>query len=320
MYLVETIGVGALVALLVTMMTPAVLDTINDARLAALAMSINNLQTATVGYFREHGKFGLVNGAPVTWSNNAYDYWDRQVLIPEQLVERMVSSALATDCYVRLVRANQNEHGDVITYGDLGHLGHILCNNAIYDLTQEYSAHRRNGGDGLFYACARPSAGPARSGAGGSGGPSFPWLARASGLEWHGSGAFLGRLAPRAGFLARAYARLLAAVTGSGLGPLQGCYAADFPAPPPGIGTGPGGSGPSGAHSTRPAANNDAADGSIVAEMVLEGMSLNDAYRLSLLLDGRMQSNWAYWDSVGRVKYDFVRARTGTVFIYLAHK
>jgi len=38
-----------------------------------------------------------------------------------------------------------------------------------------------------------------------------------------------------------------------------------------------------------------------------------------MAIDGKRQSNWAYWDSVGRVKYDFVSSPTGVVYIYLAH-
>jgi hypothetical protein len=68
----------------------------------------------------------------------------------------------------------------------------------------------------------------------------------------------------------------------------------------------------------------DSSHPTIVAEVVLQGVKVQDAYRLSLAIDGRGQSNWAFWDSLGRVKYDMYDSYGGTavgvVFIYLAHK
>ena len=61
-----------------------------------------------------------------------------------------------------------------------------------------------------------------------------------------------------------------------------------------------------------------------MAEVVIEGISVADAYRLSLAIDGRPQSNWAFFDSLGRVKYDMYNGgggtKAGVVMIYLAHK
>lgn len=61
-----------------------------------------------------------------------------------------------------------------------------------------------------------------------------------------------------------------------------------------------------------------------VVEVILQGVSVENAYRLSRAIDGVRQSNWAYFDSLGRVKYDMYDSKGGTkigvVFIYLAHK
>ena len=69
-------------------------------------------------------------------------------------------------------------------------------------------------------------------------------------------------------------------------------------------------------------ASQDPSNPTIVAELVLEGVKVGDAYRLSVSIDGFRQSMWAYWDVLGRVKYDMYNVgnqtlQQGDVFIYL---
>ena len=69
-------------------------------------------------------------------------------------------------------------------------------------------------------------------------------------------------------------------------------------------------------------ASQDPNNPTIVAELVLEGVKVGDAYRLSVSIDGFRQSMWAYWDVLGRVKYDMYNVgnqtlQQGDVFIYL---
>ena len=69
-------------------------------------------------------------------------------------------------------------------------------------------------------------------------------------------------------------------------------------------------------------ASQDPSNPTIVAELVLEGVKVGDAYRLSVSIDGIRQSMWAYWDVLGRVKYDMYNVgnqtqQKGDVFIYL---
>ena len=304
--LIETLGAIAVLAIFASLMVPVVSDLINSARITAIVMSANAMQEASLTYFQQYGKFGLLNGEAITWTNDAHEYWDRSVLCREQLLEKTLYTRLASASYVRLAKANTSATADVISSDNIGHLGSLLCNNAVYDLTQEYSSSRRNGHDGLYYARAGSREG-ARAG----------FLARpalaGAGFNPNSVRFFI----PRAIHACLPALSWLSRSLGNGLSPLRSCYPAPFSPPPPGVGGGTGSDNP--AHSTRPPANNDAHDGSVVVELILENMSLYDAYRLSLIIDGRAQSNWAYWDSVGRVKYDFISSKTGPVYIYLAH-
>ena len=326
--IVELLGTVCIVSLLACMLAPAIMNMLHYARLTATIQNVQNMRGAATQYFKSYGKFGMKAGASITWTNRAHDYWDREVLAKEQFIERMLSSRIATDAYLRLVQVTNDPQGDVIFDNlGVGHLGSVYCNNGMYDLTQEYSVHRRS--QGWLYARTRPAAHPRHSGRahGGGGRAAAQASLMTGGLDELTGDHFFGAVEWRGlrrnlwGPVGRALASLASLVQpawDSGLGPLQSCYPATTPPPPPAPGNGTG-SVPEWGTGNRPAMNNSVHDGAVLVEVVLEGVKLEDAFRLSMAIDGKRQSNWAYWDSVGRVKYDFVSSPTGVVYIYLAH-
>jgi hypothetical protein len=140
-----------------------------------------------------------------------------------------------------------------------------------------------------------------------------------------------GRSAGSASGLRQGVARLLAQVGQAvrflrlGVQPFQACYPvpSDWPVPDPGTGGGTGDSYDNPGADTEIVAP-DSSNPAIVVEVVLEGVAVEDAFRLSMAIDGPMQTNWAFFDSLGRVKYDMYDGGGGTlkgvVFVYLAHK
>ncbi len=262
----EVIGVLSVVAILAAVITPRIFAAIDDANLSADLVGIKNVRSATESYFQRYGRIGEVGGGPITtWNNNAYEGWDRKVLMSERFLDKAFVSRIGTNSCLRVLPANTNVAVDPLGWANNGSLGNQLGNNGAYDLLREY-------------ACQGGLNGLARG---------------------NGSGPILAaiNLVPRW------------SIGGSP------------PSPPPGgVATRPPGGG-SMSHASSPMPfHNDAASGSVTVEVVLQGVSVADAYRLSLAIDGPTQSNWAYWDSQGRVKYDFANAALGNVFIYIADR
>jgi type II secretory pathway pseudopilin PulG len=284
----EVIGVLVIVVTLCALMIQPMYRIMDDARLASDLRSIAQLQQATEEYFKVKGTFAGPNGSVLTWSNNAYEYWDRQVLMPERFLDRTFKTKLGTDSYIRLVRITSSGAAITSQAGTVGHLAAFNCNNGLYDLTGQYAAKPAPEKPLNAYALARPPGPP----------PSNPW--------W------------------------LAGIKAAARQPLLACY--DLPSgttPPPAI---PGGGtlppnpqypnyDPYSSRTVFAAA--DPSNPVIVAELVLENVRVGDAYRLSASIEGYAQSVWAYWDVLGRVKYDMYNVGTtqtqqrGIVFIYL---
>ena len=328
--LMEMVGVLAVVGILTTLLVPRIMAAIADADLAADVLSIKSVRSAAEDYFRRYGQFGLVGGAAIPASqlnHNAYEYWDQKVLLPEQLLEKPFVSRLATNCYIRVILANTNLLFNPLVAGNYGSLGSQYCNNGAYDLIREYAAAGYAPQQLNAYALGRAPVlfqAPAwvdflvslvaRRGA-----SSLP---EAQNL---GSDHLPNGLASL-----KAGSRWLHWFQASGLRPMEAIVLVphnSLPSgtPPPSRGEGsvvpPPGTSVSHTGSDQPAPyHNDACSGSYGVEVVLQGVSLADAYRLSLAIDGPTQSNWAYWDSQGRVKYDFANAQVGNVFIYVACK
>lgn len=294
MTFIEMIGVLSVIAVLMSVLMPRVASTLEDAKLTAAVAAVNNTRQATETYFRQYGRFAGVGGASVTLNKNAYEYWDRKVLLAEQLVDHALESKIATKAYLRLVKLNTSSTADVISSANYGSLGSILCNNGIYDLTQQYSA-------------ATPTQEPEIG---------FASMAVDRNLSPDLAGV---SVRPSPSMISQAVDTFLEEARTGKLGPMLGCYSVPWPnaVPPPGLNLASPGRGR--AHTSRPPAHNDVNQGRIVVEAVLEGVSVVDAFRLSMAIDGPFQSNWAYWDSLGRVKYDFIKSFTGPVFIYIAH-
>lgn len=338
--LMEMVGVVAVVGILATLLVPRIMAAIADADLAADVLSIKSVRSAAEDYFRRYGKFAGVGGAAVSWTNNnAYENWDQKVLLPEQLLEKPFVSRLATNASVRLVNlVSVTPSTPTLNYGNDGSIGTGLGNNGAYDLLREYAANSMNDGDASAYAqnatppaphsaswaalCAVSSWRPIAAGILDQ---SWRWASSlGSQLRSGANAALVQTLAPRRSV------RWLDLLHGTGLSPLKALgipfKPISTPPPSPGLGTidYPGSSSPSHSGPPLPAQNTVAVAGSapppVVVEIALQGVSIADAYRLSLAIDGPSQSNWAYWDSQGRVKYDFNQASVGTVFIYLASK
>ncbi len=335
----------AVIAILAAIITPRVFAALDDANLTAEVMSIKSVRSATEDYYRRYGRIGGVGGAPITtWNNRACEYWDRNVLIAEQFLEKPFATKLGTDSYIRVIQANTNSSGGLgskanpLGKDNYGSLGSQFANNGAYDLTREYAA--LDAADRDEELCAREPA-PSRR-------PTFGFASVRTELSG-GPVAALGGLGSRFSPLPRlsgtarivsglaamalpATSHFLDLIQNCGLRPLQGIVL--FPPqksipggttpPSPGEGSQPPGgdvSHPAGDVPSTPApCVNDAASGAYVVEVVLRGVSIQDAYRLSLAIDGPTQSNWAYWDSQGRVKYDFDSASSGDVYIYVADK
>ncbi len=339
--LMEMVGVLAVVGILTTLLVPRIMAAIADADLAADVLSIKSVRSAAEDYFRRYGKFAGVGGAALTsWNNNTSEYWDQKVLLPEQLLEKPFVSRLATNASVRLVTlANVTPSTPTLNYGNDGSIGTGLGNNGAYDLLREYAANSMNDGEASAYAQNTTPPAP----------HSVGWVALCALSSWRPVAAGIlgeaGRWASGLGSKLRSGASAVLShalvpkpsvrwldllLHGTGLGPLKalGIPFKPISAPPPSPGLGTtdysGSSSPSHSSPPFPAQNTVAVAGSapppVVVEIALQGVSIADAYRLSLAIDGPTQSNWAYWDSQGRVKYNFNQASVGTVFIYLASK
>ena len=318
---IEVIGSLAVITMLVALLAPRVTEAIHDAHVAAEVTTINNMKTAVEAYYRQYGKLAGTGGAPVTFTQSAYNNWDRDVLVREGLLEREFDTHLGQLGYLRLTPVNPSATADPLTSGNRGGLGSIYCNNGVYDLTQEYSAVASP--DDLEFATASGST-TGRWMAGGIAAsvlrnPSMISLLAAASpafrLHEHFSADGV-RQAIGAGQGVAALRRLLSSTS---IHPLEACYPLPNSLPNPTPTYGSGGSGPGEANSSRPSARNDANAGAVVAEVIMTQVPIEDAFRISMAIDGPSQSNWAYWDTVGRVKYDYLKAKKGVVFIYLGN-
>lgn len=329
--LLEVIGVLSVVGILAALLTPKILGAIDDARLASDILSIKNVRSATETYFRRYLTLAAVGGVDITsWTNKAYENWDRNVLLREQLLEKAFTSKLATSACVRVVQPNTNVMVDPVGAGTLGSLGSQYGNNGVYDLLREYAANSARDHDGPFFASAGGGQipGPIVSMAGSRPAAITAALAGGSSLSrWLicGLASPLNRL--RSHFPIPPFSsRRTGLVSTPGLGPLFAWInlhrnPTTGPPPSPGMGTASTsyGTNSSPSHSSGPLPyNNDTASASAAVEIVLRGVSIADAYRLSLAIDGPTQSNWALWDSQGKVKYNFDLSSVGTVYIYVA--
>lgn len=326
----EVIGVMAGMAVLIALLAPKVIGAIDDARLAYDVGNVKNIRSATETYFQSYHQFEGVKGAPVAFTNNTCDDWDSKVLLAERLLDSPLRSKLASRAYVRVSIAT-NANIDPLTWGNYGSLGNQLANNTAYDLLQEYAWATPSNPDGPLFATV---SGRLRGGsvAGALAGNGFisaearPIGARAHATVTGIAGSFARNLL--AGGLRPSMLLWPGLGKGSGLGPIEGLIqfvprwpiGGGVPPPPPSppVGGGTGSGNPS--HTSSPTPLNNNAGSSHVVEVVLQNVSLEDAYRLSLAIDGPSQSNWAYWDSQGRVKYDFGNIKTGTVFVFIAAK
>jgi len=284
--ILEMLGVLVVIIALCALLVPALYRVMDDARLAADLRSIDNLKRATEEYFKTKGTFAGPNGAVLTWTNNAYEYWDREVLFKERFTDRLFQTKLGSDAYIRLVKITAASGTAITSAANTGHLGSFNCNNGLYDLTSQYALNLTPGVCQDAYALARPPGPP-----------------------------------PSAG-------RWLDALKLIGREPLMACYnlpgGTDPPPPVPGGGDPPPdvqypGFDPYSTRTTFAAA--DPNNPVIVAEVVIENCRVGDAFRLSVAMESYAQSIWAYYDVLGRVKYDMYDAngptKKGAVFIYL---
>ncbi|MGC8991450.1 MAG: hypothetical protein ACP5MD_15150, partial [Verrucomicrobiia bacterium] len=228
-------------------------------------------------YFEQYARLAGPRGAPVTFVNHAYEYWDRNVLYNDGFIQRIYKTQLGTNAYVRLVNvySSTTTNTKVLSApGQVGHLPSHNANNGLYNLTKEYASLSKPNSPRTAYAALRD--------------------------------ALFGKLGN---------------LPTRGIRPMLACYSMPPGSSPP---SGPPGSGGGGRHTDQTSVTTQITYPATVAEIVIEGISIADAYRLSLMIDGPSQSNWAFWDSLGRVKYDMYGSGGGSyygeVFIYLAHQ
>lgn len=339
--LAETLGVLGVIAFLACLLAPKIVGLVSDARLTADVQTYQNLRSASQAYFQRYLKFAGPNGTAITvWTNNAYEFWDRNVLLAGRFLDKVPDLKAGTNAYVRLVKVTATSSStQVLTDpGQIGHLPDSNVNNGYYNLTQEYADNFSTDPNGPLYARLAPPHGTSF--------PGLDTLALLSpgqaacqtaivalrGLAPHLRGMSLPGLNPHSRLVQAAgwLVQLSRLTPGQGRSPLQCCYPVPTTwTPPPGaIGTPSDSNGGSPSHSNPSVTDQILAPSSttpaIVAELVIEGISVQDAYRLSLAIDGYSQSNWAFFDSLGRVKYDMYNGsggtKTGVVFIYLGHK
>lgn len=332
----EILGTLCALAILLAILLPAVMRAVDAAMLASTVQSLNHLREAVDSYYQKYGKIGGVGGAALTgWVNNACENWDRKVLLAEGLIESALRSRLATNAFVRVVRVTTTSSNTaILSYGNTGSLGGFNGNNGLYNFTQEYAA--AGSPDGPLPRLAGGSWVPTLAGAVMVSGSPGRWLAEvcarrdpAKQRERTASGAAgVGRLPGWLQGLRGAPARGPLPRLGPAMTGFEVCYPLPAGTPVPGGDLGYNVTVPNPMFANPNAKTHIVAPSSTVpayvVEVILQGVSVENAYRLSRAIDGVRQSNWAYFDSLGRVKYDmydaYGGARAGVVFIYLAHK
>lgn len=325
----EVVGVLAALAILTCLLVPAVVRLLDNARLAADVKTIEVLRGATQSYFERYGRFAGPQGAAVsTWSYSAHESWERTTLLREGLIESILRSQLATNAFVRLVQVTTTSTSTLIlsSRGRIGSIPGFNSNNGYYNLTQDYASLGGAGSGEWRLARAVPCEPSGRLALGylsTLGVARFAASVAPAFAAWSTTEERTGPPLPEPGW--PSLGGWLRGFAG-GARPFECCYPvpASWPVPPSGYGTSTGATrrNDPGARTQILAPN--ASTPAIVVEVVLEGVAVEDAYRLSLAIDGPMQTNWAFYDSLGRVKYDMYDGsggtRRGVVFIYLAHK
>lgn len=326
--LFEMVGTLAIIALLASVLVPYIIQLIEDAKIVAEVRSIQAMRAATETYFQQHGKFAGSNGGSVpSWTYYAYEGWDRNVLLANGFAETAMRSKLATNAYVRLVQVTTTSAASDIlsSRGQIGSVPGFNSNNGYYNFSIEYSMLGEEDGELLYAGASGHLRGATRLVEGAVG---FAlWRAAGAMASSGGAGRSPGFWAtpPRpGGGVDRAWTGLRTRLGDRER--LECCYPVppSLPEPPGGIGGEDGGDRYDNPDAETEIIAPDSSNPVIVVEVVLWGVTVQNAYRLSLAIDGPTQSNWAYFDSLGRVKYDMYDSRGGTsagiVFVYLAHK
>ncbi|MHB9005762.1 MAG: type IV pilin protein, partial [Limisphaerales bacterium] len=266
---IEVIGSLAVITMLAALLAPRVTEAIHDAHVAAEVTTLNHMKTAVEAYYRQYGKLAGAGGGSVTFTQSAYNNWDRDVLVREGLLEREFDTHLGQLGYLRLTPVNPSATADPLTSGNRGGLGTIYCNNGVYDLTQEYSAVA-SPGDLEFATASGSKAGRwVASGIAASlfRNPSMVSLLAAAspavrGHEWFSADGVRQSLGASQGVAA-----LRGLLSSTSIHPLEACYPLPNNLPKPTPTYGSGGSGPGKVSSSRPSARNDAHAGAVVAEV-----------------------------------------------------
>ncbi|MBX3732430.1 MAG: type II secretion system protein [Verrucomicrobiae bacterium] len=101
--LVEMIGVLAIIAVLASLLLPRIFAAINDARVTSAALAINSIRSASMTYFGKYGRFGDVNGAPITdLTTPAAGNWAQEVLLRGGYLERPFTTKISDGAYLYL--------------------------------------------------------------------------------------------------------------------------------------------------------------------------------------------------------------------------
>lgn len=102
--LIETIGVLSVVAILVSLLTPTIMDTVDRARVTEVIASYNQVRAGAVAYAAKYGYLGGPDGQPVdvTTATNVAANWDAAVLLPLEYIERPFRARVSTTAAVEL--------------------------------------------------------------------------------------------------------------------------------------------------------------------------------------------------------------------------
>jgi len=101
--LVEMIGVLAIIAVLASLLLPRIFAAINDARVTSAALAINSVRSASMTYFGKYGRFGDLEGKPITdLTTPAATNWSRDVLLLGGFLEKAFETKISDGAYLYL--------------------------------------------------------------------------------------------------------------------------------------------------------------------------------------------------------------------------
>ena len=102
--LIEMIGLLTIIAVLAAMLLPRIFGAIDESRVSSTASNLATLRSATITYFGRYGYFGTAGGTPLNPAlhTNEMARWDRQVLLPEGLLEVAFGSHLGTSAALQV--------------------------------------------------------------------------------------------------------------------------------------------------------------------------------------------------------------------------